>query len=140
MDCNHDMLQAYLDRELEPQLIEKLTSHLTECRECRRELSQLKLMWLELAQEEEIDLPPELPFLRQQAISAGRVLSQMPDEEFSYWRTQKQAWEPFALAVSRIPGTQTVGNAAKMIGQSVPMALGALGRKGLKAVFRGRSL
>ena len=68
MECNHEMLQLFLDRELEPEQAKELKKHLARCRECRQELSRLKLMWLELEQEEELDLPPELPFLRQQAI------------------------------------------------------------------------
>lgn len=139
MECNHEMLQAFLDRELEPEQAKRLKVHLSQCHECRQELSRLKLMWLELGQEEELVLPSELPFLRQQAISAAKALSQMPAGEFSYWQTQKLAWEPVAVAITMIPGTQTVGTAAKVIGSKIPAAVEALGKKGLKAVFRGRS-
>ena len=52
MECNHEMLQLFLDRELEPEQAKELKKHLARCRECRQELSRLKLMWLELEQEE----------------------------------------------------------------------------------------
>lgn len=136
MECNHEMLQAFLDRELKPELVKRMTTHLAQCPECRQELSRLKLMWLELGQEEELVLPSELPFLRQQAIYAAKALSQMPAGEFSYWQTQKLAWEPVAVAITMIPGTQAVGTAAKVIGNRIPAALEALGKRGLKALFR----
>ncbi len=139
MECNHEMLQLFLDRELEPEQVKELKNHLARCRECRQELSRLKLMWLELEQEEELDLPSELPFLRQQAITAARALSQMPVGEFSYWQTQKLAWEPVAAAITLIPGTRTLSRAARAIGSRIPSALEVVGKKGLKLVFRGRS-
>ena len=139
LKCDRQMLQSLLDRELEPELAKKANRHLAECRECRQELSRLKLIWLELEQVEEIVVPPEISFLRQQAISVAKALSHTPEDEFSYWHTQKLAWEPLAVAITMLPGTQTVGATAKMIGSKVPAALEALGKKGLKAVFRRRS-
>ncbi|MGI6514336.1 MAG: zf-HC2 domain-containing protein [Syntrophomonadaceae bacterium] len=139
MECNHEMLQLFLDRELEPEQAKELKKHLARCRECRQELSRLKLMWLELEQEEELDLPPELPFLRQQAITAARTLSQMSAGEFSYWQSQKLAWEPVTTAITLIPGTRTLSRAARAIGSRIPSALEVVGKKGLKLVFRGRS-
>jgi len=139
LECNHEMLQLFLDRELEPELVKELKNHLARCRECRQELSRLKLMWLELEQEEELDLPPELPFLRQQAITAAGALSQMSAGEFSYWQSQKLAWEPVATAITLIPGPRTLGRAARAIGSRIPSALEVVGKKGLRLLFRGRS-
>ncbi|MGE5543485.1 MAG: anti-sigma factor family protein, partial [Bacillota bacterium] len=38
LECDYEMLQAFLDRELEPEQVNRLTLHLADCRECRQEL------------------------------------------------------------------------------------------------------
>ncbi len=74
MSCNKmdtTLLQDYIDETIEP--LEKIfvESHLKTCKECRRELSELKLMFWELGDKGnyEIEYPKELDAMGSNLIS-----------------------------------------------------------------------
>ena len=135
MKCSKETLQAFLDGELQQSEIEAVRRHLGCCSACRQELSRLRLLWLELQQDEKIEIPPELPFIRQQAIARAKaIIQETKDTEdveqrpgISLWEAQKLAWQPALAGVSRIPGPRQLGRLAKATGRELP------------AVFRGVS-
>ncbi|MDO9533846.1 MAG: zf-HC2 domain-containing protein [Bacillota bacterium] len=63
-----DLLQQYIDQEINP--LEKmiLEEHLLSCRTCRRELNQFKLLDWELKHQPAIELPAELAAYRMAAL------------------------------------------------------------------------
>lgn len=118
MNCSTEDLQSFLDGELDPAGMKALRHHLGCCTACRKELSRLRLLWLELEleQEEEIEVPAVLPYLRQQAISRARAAMQKTEENSSgvgLWDSQKLAWQPALAGVSQIPGPRQVGRLAR---------------------------
>lgn len=131
MNCDPELLQAYLDDELEEGPKRELREHLAACRPCRRELAQLRLLWLELAQEEKVSLPPEWPYLRQQVIAAARADHVPPQENIGFWEGQRLAWQNVGLATAYLPGTAGAVNMAKAAGREMPgLFLGLLGTAG----------
>jgi len=121
VECDHELLQAYLDGELEGGTVQEIGKHLTACRACRRELSRLKLLWLELTEKEEAPLPPEWPYLRQQVIAAAMTdHSTLPEERLGFWESQRLAWQPVSLASAYLPGTAGAVNLAKAAGRGLP--------------------
>ncbi|MCL6448641.1 MAG: zf-HC2 domain-containing protein [Armatimonadetes bacterium] len=128
MRCESELLQAFLDGELAEQKIREVKEHLAACRACRRELSRLKLLWLELARPEAIPLPPELPYLRQQAIAAARPAPRRPEKgRPGFWDIQKLAWRPLSLTTAYLPGSGEVKELVKAAGRKLPgLLLGSL--------------
>ncbi|MBF0426503.1 MAG: sigma-E factor negative regulatory protein [Magnetococcales bacterium] len=41
MNCDHEMISAYLDGELDAALLDSVTSHLLDCAECCRQFNDL---------------------------------------------------------------------------------------------------
>lgn len=124
MNCNPELLQAFLDQELETGSAAELKRHLSGCRICRQELSRLKLLWLELAQWEETDLPPELPYLRQQVISAAHdSFSKQTKERIGFWHAQKLAYHPLRYAVTYLPGAGFFKEVARTTRGALPALL-----------------
>ncbi|MGE5404665.1 MAG: anti-sigma factor family protein [Candidatus Saccharibacteria bacterium] len=136
MKCDLEMLQMYLDKELDTRETAEVKEHLASCKACRQELSRLKLLWIDLGETDEIETSLALPYLRQQVISNTRVARQT-GENASWWDTQKMAWRPLGYAASYLPGAGTMEESAKSLGRNLPGAaansLGALvklGRRG----------
>ncbi len=67
-DRYRDLLNDYLDDQLDSLETLLVEEHLNSCAECKRELNQLKLLDWELKHQPEIDLPPELMEVRIAAI------------------------------------------------------------------------
>jgi len=128
LKCDAELLQAYLDGELEEATRRELLGHLAVCRPCREELSRLKLLWLELAETEEVSLPPEWPYLRQRVMAAARAACQ-PEDQVGFWAGQKVIWRNMALSTAYLPGQTAVINLARAAGRELPgLLLGLLGR------------
>jgi anti-sigma factor RsiW len=130
MKCSSDELQVFLDGELGPAEVIAVRRHLGCCPACRQELSRLRLLWLELEQDDEIEIPAELPFLRQQAITRARNAMQKREGTpgIGLWGAQKLVWQPVLAGVSQIPGPRLMGRLAR-----------AAAERGLPAVIRGVS-
>lgn len=126
--CNPEWLQAFLDHELDPEACNQLKKHLAGCRSCRQELSQLKLLWLELSHSEPMVVPPELSYLRQQVLESTRASrTKSREDSFSYWGTQKLAWQSLTLATAYLPGAGKLKEIPKSAGREVPgFLLGSL--------------
>ncbi|MDI3328693.1 MAG: anti-sigma factor [Alicyclobacillaceae bacterium] len=110
MTCDPFQLQAYLDGELAPAEEEKLRRHLAKCVSCRRELSALRLLWLELDRNEEVEAAPELPYLRHRVIAAVRerrpAKQKQPVSRNSallWLNAQTVAWRPLLAGFQYIP-------------------------------------
>lgn len=123
--CSSETLQAFLDGELELTETEAVRGHLGCCPACRQELSRLRLLWLELEQEDEVEVPAGLPFIRQQAVTKARSARQdiKRTSSVSLWDTQKLAWQPVLVGVSQIPGARQLGQLAKTAGRRLPVVI-----------------
>ncbi|AGL02465.1 zf-HC2 domain-containing protein [Desulfoscipio gibsoniae] len=125
--CNTEVLQSFLDGELEPAEADAVRLHLAGCPDCRQELSRLRLLWLELELEkdEEIEIPMELPFIRQQAIASTRVDRPRAGESkgTGLWDAQRLAWQPALTGVSLIPGSRQLMRLAKATGSGLPTVI-----------------
>lgn len=132
MRCGNEFLQVFLDGELTEEKAREVKEHLAACRACRREFSRLKLLWLELAQPEAIPVPPELPYLRQQAITAALPALRKPEKGSpGFWETQKLAWRPLSLAAAYLPGSGEANRLLKAAGRELPgLLLGSLAAAG----------
>ena len=121
MQCNQESLQMYLDGEMDAQARKTMKVHLGQCRSCRQEIARLQLLWLELGQTDEIDLPAELPYLRQQIIhQAVRSRQDNQSSETGYWDAQKLAWKPAILGASYLPGLGLLSNVSRATGRQIP--------------------
>ncbi len=123
MECGIEALQAFLDGELEPVEAEAVRRHLGSCPACRQELSRLRLLWLELEQDEETEVPAELPFIRQQAIARAKAARRETEKPSGtgLWEAQKLAWQPVLAGVSRIPGPRQLGRLVRVTGRGLPV-------------------
>lgn len=140
MICDSELLQAYLDGELEEGTRQKLAAHVNICRSCRLELSKWKLLWLELNPREEISLPLEWPYLRQQVVAAAvQARSKTAEKIPGFWETQRVAWEQVGLATAYIPGTPGAVNLIRAAGRELPgLFLNLAGRLWLSGRGRGK--
>jgi anti-sigma factor RsiW len=140
MPCDHDRLQMYLDGELDDQSRKVTESHLGQCRSCRQEMARLQLLWLELEQVEEADLPAELPYLRQQIIHQAlrNRAAEAKSSEPTYWETQKLAWQPAILGASYIPGVGLLANVTRATGRQIPRLMSGTAALARRLVFSSR--
>jgi anti-sigma factor RsiW len=111
----------YLDGEMDTEARKTVEVHLGQCRLCRQEIARLQLLWLELGQTNEVDLPIELPYLRQQIIhQAIRSKQDKLSSEVGYWGAQKLAWQPAILGASYFPGISLLANMSRATSRQVP--------------------
>ncbi len=133
MQCNQESLQIYLDGEMDTQARKAVEAHLGQCRSCRQEIARLQLLWLELGQINEVDLPIELPYLRQQIIhQAVRSKQDKQSSQVGYWGAQKLAWQPAILGASYFPGLGLISDVSRATGRQIPKLMSgtiALARK-----------
>lgn len=121
MQCNQENLQMYLDGEMDSQLRKTMEVHLGQCRSCRQEMARLQLLWLELEQPVEVELPMELPYLRQQIINqAVRSRQNNKASETGYWNAQKLAWQPAILGAGYFPGIGLLSTMTHAAGSQLP--------------------
>lgn len=139
MQCNAENLQMYLDGELEPQARKSLKAHLGQCRECRREMARLQLLWLELEQTEEAELPPEFPLLRRQIIhQAFSTGLESANSDAGYWRAQKLAWKPAIIGASYFPGISLLAVAGRAANNQLPRLKSGAFAMARKFIFPAR--
>jgi len=134
MYCDHELLELYLDGELDEDAAGALCSHLTSCPACRRELGRLRLLWLELGNPADVPLPPELPYLRQQAANSAPPAS---EPGLTFWESQRLAWTSARLAAGYLAENQLLNGLARGAGSGLRASLRGLGRLGLRAVTKG---
>ncbi len=123
MQCNQESLQMYLDEEMDVQDRKTMEVHLGQCRSCRQEMARLQLLWLKLAPINEMELPAEMPYLRQQVIHQAMRSRQDKDNnnsETSYWDIQKLAWQPAILGASYLPGLGLLATVSRVTGRQIP--------------------
>jgi predicted anti-sigma-YlaC factor YlaD len=119
--CNIELIQGFLDGELDADLEKELMTHLASCTACRQEYSRLKLLWLELACPEEIAAPAVLPYLRRQAITAAMRQMQKPGEKkLGFWESQKLAFSPLKYTLAYLPGAGQLRGAAVTAVRELP--------------------
>ncbi len=124
MQCSQESLQMYLDGELDPQTRQSVNEHLGQCRLCRQEMARLQLLWLELGQPDEVELPAALPYLRQQIISQAIQNRQNNDNSrAAYWKAQKLAWQLVIMGASYFPGVSLISAVSRVTSNQIPRLL-----------------
>lgn len=125
----HDLLEQFIDGELEPVEALFLSEHLAGCRSCRQMLNQLKLIDWDLKHQPVVEVPPELEVYRTAAIKAHLATFKTvkkSDPLKDTWRLQKQILQHSFGFVSYIPINRAVSNSAK---KGVAILAGAAGRR-----------
>ena len=125
----HDLLEQFIDGELEPVEALILNEHLTGCRSCRQMLNQLKLIDWDLRHQPVIEVPPELEVYRTAAVKAhlkNLKAAQKSDPLKDTWRMQKQILQHTFGFVSYIPINRTISSSAK---KGVAILAGAAGKR-----------
>jgi Predicted transmembrane transcriptional regulator (anti-sigma factor) len=130
MQCNQENLQMYLDGELGHEARKSVEEHLGQCRSCRQEIARLQLLWLELGQGDDVELPAALPYLRQQIVSQA-IFSRKDNQNprSSYWDTQKLAWQPAILGASYLPGLSLINTVRRAATRRLKSGSIALARR-----------
>ena len=102
------------------------------------DLTRLRLLWLELGQDEKIEVPEILPFIRQQAVTRARAAGQEVEgtSGVSLWEAQKLAWQPFLAGIVQIPGSRQIGRLAMLTGRGLPTVIRGL--SSLAGMITGR--
>jgi len=122
--CNIELIQGFLDGELDAVEEKELMAHLAVCTSCRQEYSRLKLLWLELACPEEIEAPAVLPYLRRQAITTAMGQRKKTGEKkLSFWESQKLAFNPLKYTMAYLPGAGHLRGAAVTAVRGLPELL-----------------
>ncbi len=125
----HDLLEQFIDGELEPVEALILNEHLAGCRSCRQMLNQLKLIDWDLRHQPVIEVPPELEVYRTMAVKAhleNLKAAQKSDPLKDTWRMQKQIFQHTFGFVSYIPINRTISSSAK---KGVAILVGVAGRR-----------
>jgi anti-sigma factor RsiW len=131
MVCQPEMLQEYLDNELNEEDKAALHNHLSGCRTCRQELSRLRLMWSDLAWVEEPASSFAISLVRQQAVTSALRKQAAIDgeaESLDLWECQKLAWRPLLQTAAQMPGIGIIGNVAERAWDACPRAALQAGR------------
>lgn len=103
-----DLLQDYLDGAIEP--LEKLVldEHLKVCRECRKMLTELKLLFWELEDLDQLEIPPEVSLIHEKV---EKTLGQkVESENFNMGdllNIQKNILDAQGKFIAYIPGLKT---------------------------------
>ncbi len=111
-----DLLQQYVDREINPLEKVLLEEHLLSCRTCRQELNQFKLLDWELTNQQAIELPEELVVYRMTALK--NHFAKVPDPQRnsmarSFWRLQSQILFHTSSFIVCNPVSHTVNRTVK---------------------------
>lgn len=110
-DQYHDLLQQYIDGELEMLEAVILEEHLATCQSCRKILNQFKLMDWDLNHQPVVDLPPELTAIRRAAINthlADIRAAEKKEPAKDSFRLQKQVLQHTFGFISYNPVNRTV--------------------------------
>jgi len=73
MSCNFDemLLYEYIDKTLDADEKLIVDRHLSACPECRKKVAEIKLLYFELDNLEEVELPAEINEIRESVVSSA---------------------------------------------------------------------
>jgi len=128
----HDLLQQYIDGELESLETIILEEHLSTCPSCRRFLNQLKLTDWDLKHQPVIDIPSELESHRRAAITTHLASVKTAEKSTSLnetWRLQKHILQHTFSFISYNPVNHTVSRSVKKTFSTITRAAGNRLRK-----------
>lgn len=131
-DKIQDLLQQYIDGELE--ILEALIveEHLTSCHSCRKILNQFKLMDWDLKHQPVVDPPPELINYRKAAIKTYLATVKNADKKEPVketWKMQKHIVQHTFSFISYNPVNRTVARSVKKTVSTLARAAGSGLRK-----------
>ncbi len=112
-----DLLQQYIDGELE--LLEKIIieEHLASCQNCRQELNTLKLIDWDLKHQPIVEVPPELESYRIAAVKKHLANNVTVGKESSFnktWHLPQHILQHTFSFISYNPINKTVARTAKV--------------------------
>lgn len=125
MACNDELIQLYIEAELQPLEAEVVEAHLQDCAACRRRAGLYKGLFWDLAKADRL-APAPSPDDDEAAALAHRL-----QEEWC--RTQPTA-QPSRAALANL--WVTANPTARAVGAAGVDALSGLGRAGLRLLFR----
>ncbi len=123
-----ELLQRYIDEDLEQFEIIILEEHLSTCSSCRRTLNQLKLMDWDLKHQPNIEMPPELAACRKAAVKIHleNVKSAAIQKEAGQaWNPQKHIIQHTFSFVYYNPVNLTVARSFKKTASVIARAAGS---------------
>lgn len=143
-NCDHDLLQGYLDGVLSPGDELKALRHLTLCRECRQALRTWKLIYWELDHLPKVEIPPKLTHVSDRVMTLVEARlekearrQQSPGEEGRGWLDLAAAAVTLTFRpLQRVPD---LGGGIKLARATLarsPAALAWLARSGLRLLRR----
>ena len=110
LDCKFEpeLLQKYVEGTIEP--LEKVfvEEHIKVCRSCKKELTEIKLLFWELENidEGEIEIPAEINNIREAVIDQVLDMETSGDRIKNFISHQKKALESMSTFINFIPGTE----------------------------------
>lgn len=122
MDCKFDemLLYEYLDDLLENEEKLMVSNHLSSCPECRRKIAEIKLLFYEIENLDEVTIPDDIADIRAYVVNQAFV----EDESFvkktyhtinsNYMKT-KDVLQNTPVISSMLPSKDTAANVAKSI-------------------------
>lgn len=129
-----DLIQKYAEGTIDP--LEKIfvEEHIKVCRNCRKELTEMKLLFWELQDidKTEPEIPPEMDELREKAVD--RIFEGEPSKYGfkEFLKHQKKVLSDMGSFVNFIPGTSE----GKTIAKKAPSVLYRLSGKAFKGSLK----
>jgi len=133
MSCQFDemLLYEYLDNLLENEKKLQVERHLSACPSCRKKLSEIKLLYYELDNVEEIDIQIEVNQIREAVLEEAFIDRKVPIGE--KLQETKKILEEAPVISKVIPNKQNLSRAAKGIYKGSKKVIGKLPKKAEKA-------
>lgn len=113
MSCNFDdmLLYEYLDDILDTDTKLQVERHLSACPACRKKISEMKLLYYELDNLEELSVPEEVDLIRQEIVADAFENPSLTTME--KLQKTKEMLEDTPVIGSIIPTKENLGKAAK---------------------------
>lgn len=127
-DKIQDLLQQYIDGELEILETIILEEHLASCHSCRKILNQFKLMDWDLKHQPVVEPPPELIACRKAAIKTHLADYKAADQKEPVkgtWNLQKHIVQHTFSFISYNPVNRTVARSVKKTASTLTRAAGS---------------
>jgi len=113
MSCNFDdmLLYEYIDKTLDSEEKLLVDRHLSACPDCRKKVAEIKLLYYELDNLEEVELPEEVHLIREEVVSSA-----FSDQKISATEKLKQTkkkLEKTPVVGALVPTKEKMTSAAK---------------------------
>lgn len=113
MSCNFDemLLYEYIDKTLDADEKLIVDRHLSACPECRKKVAEIKLLYYELDNLEEVELPTEINEIREAVVSSAFENQKISTTE--KLKQTKKKLEKTPVVGALVPTREKMSTAAK---------------------------